>query len=510
MTGKKKKSLKPSGLINLSPVINAYNNHKKIKLCIVHPKNKASFTGNIIQVNVQAIHESKPCEHEQVLQLIGAKYEINIILDGQAVTIAPPSKLKKNIYTAKIKLKYISEGAHTLQAVLNKIDHAKGMGHVNSDLVDFTIDRTKPFIRSIFPSGIVNAKRNDLSKVIIEADDLHSGLNLVRCSASLDGNILSDPSEDKKGSIIFPIQTELVEGDHKLNLVLSDRAGNKLEHEAEFIIDNSPPIIHYLFPSDGIIIKEDDLPNVVIKAEDLHSGLDMDKCAITINDYDTQNLIGRKNYLIFHSRNKFDIGTHKINVILFDLAGNKTELTSGFHVRPASSNEEIEEIQHWEQRAEALKERLTHDRHFLKELMVNPCEAITEAGLPYTKEMTNLLPPSISEDHAEFMLNIEPEIAEKTLEPLLRRISDTLKDNLPQALKQLAEKGIIGEDGSLTEGSKEAISTLLQDPIGRLEEMGINVTEEEKSFIFPPFHKKDAVLMANWLSMVQSIKLNNE
>lgn len=510
MTGKKRKNVKTPGSINLPAATDSDNDHKKIKLCIVHPKSNAAFTGNMLQVNVQAIYESKPCEHEQALELIGAEYELNIILDGQVVATPAPSKLKKNRYTAKIKLKYISEGPHTLQAVFNKIDRVKGIKLVNSDLLDFTIDRTKPFIRSILPSGMISGKRNDLSKVVIEADDLHSGLNLARCSASIDGKILPDPSEDKRGSIVFPVQIELVEGNHRLNLVLLDRAGNKLEHEAEFIIDNSPPVIHYLFPSDGIIIKEDVLLNVIIKAEDLHSGLDTDKCAIIIDDYDAQNLIWHKNCLIFHSKNKFDVGTHKINIILFDRAGNKTDLTSGFHVRPPSSNEEIEEAQRWEQRTDALKERLANDRYFLKKLMVNPRGAITEAGLPYTRDMTNLLPPPLSENHAEFMLNIKREIVEKALEPLLRHISDTLKNNMPQALKQLAEKGIVAEDGSLTEEAKEIVSSLLQDPIGRLEGMGITVTDEESHFIFPSFSKKDAVLMANWLSMVQSIKLNSE
>ena len=128
---------------------------------------------------------------------------------------------------------------------------------------------------------------------------------------------------------------------------------------------------------------------------------------------------------------------------------------------------------------------------------------MVNAGLSYTDEMGKYLPPALPEEYIDFSIKDDDENVSKIIDSLMIRVSAAIKEKTPQGLKALQQEGVYMKNGSFTSSAKEVVSALLQDPVGMLENAGIELTDEEKDAIFPPFSKINAKELTGWISMVQ-------
>jgi hypothetical protein len=338
----------------------------------------------------------------------------------------------------------------------------------------------------------------------------------------LDGKVAAE-SRLKKGNKASYTTTlnleELEEGAHTIQAMLYSKARRPkkeaiLDSEpVTFLLDRTPPVLHGIFPSDGVTVKKEDFTHVLVEAEDTHSGLDINKCSAHLDGGSLQSPGIHAQGLVFQVPQETGDGVHQIDVHLGDNAGNTIESRSRFEVKTLSADEKAKEEKLWEERHQVLKEKLSGDPGFQKQLLTSPEQAFARFDLPYTRSTAAFLPPPLPEEHADFFLNNDSEAAAKVLGPLKNRIIETLekRDNqrIAKIVKEIAKEELVADDGSLTLHGKKAYSSLFQDPQELLEKLGVTLTDEEKKFIPPKFPEACADAMAETVSVMQSGRLKN-
>jgi galactose oxidase-like protein len=388
--------------------------NRNIRLRIVRPRDGLYYglvsSKAVLKIKIQAFISQTRIDDIKFLPLLEG-WAVGIMLDGIMVATADHVKEIKATYATTIDLRKLSDGTHTLQAVIQQKGSASRPQLISdSDPVNFIIDRNPPSISSVFPSNGIKIEERFFSRMLVEASGGLTGLYLKRCTVVIDKQIYRNPVEHKKG-LVFSVPTPPARGIHKLKLTVFDKAGNKATRQSIFEI--------------------------------------------------------------------------------------------------LESTAQVEE-QYWQERKSAVEEKLTSDIRFRKMLLSDARGAFAEAGIPYTKVVSSVLPPPLPQEHADFFAGVDSEKASQTLEPLKQRIIEALsnRDNarIAKILEGLGLTGIVPQDGGLTANEKNSISRILQDPYGMMASLGVTATEEEKQFLFPPFPKGIADAFAEWMSMTQAGK----
>lgn len=203
-----------------------------IDLDIVHPQNNTMLASNHLPVEVRVLLDKKHGHKKHILVAL-LKWELDLLLDGKVVGSAEQKAGSLISFIAKIDLRKLHDGAHTLQAVLYKeLEHRKKAKRIESGVTHFTLDRTPPTIHSVYPSSGLKIVQGNLPAILVAADDSLTGLDLEHCVAMLDGVSLGAASFQKNG-LSFKVGKVPV-GPHQLQLRVQDRAGNLRKFESCF------------------------------------------------------------------------------------------------------------------------------------------------------------------------------------------------------------------------------------------------------------------------------------
>lgn len=283
----------------------------QLTLHINHPTSGFCLAGDALDVEIRAMHGQEHCDFEYVLQSFGEKNEVFITIDEKFIATAKLVNDNKATYVAKINLENISEGKHTLKALFPEDHYLKTAKVLESKQVDFIVDKSPPSIRSVFPSNIVKLEDANISNVVVEAEDVHSGIDVSKCAVTIDEMPCLKPSEKEKG-IVFPVKIKSDNKTHKMNIVLTDLAGNNTEQELEFTISKIPQFVSSL----------------IIETEDVGSGIDTVNCNATLDNNSLEKPAIHENGVVFPVGKELEAGPHKLKAIISDRAGNKTEYES--------------------------------------------------------------------------------------------------------------------------------------------------------------------------------------
>lgn len=300
-----------------------------IKLQIVSPKNNSAFSDDCVEIKIHAMVGNEHCSQELISPCFENDNKINIIIDDKPITVAFYEKGLKATYNAKVKLKYLTEGLHTIKAGLPETTGVKALKIHDSDVISIIVDRNGPFLHSISPSQMIRKKKDGTVDIFVEAEDLHSGIDAERCTITINNKTFQKPKQHKSG-IIFFLETVLACGTHNAKLLLFDVAGNKSEYDLILEVEKTLPYISSVLPSGIVKVEDSNISEIVVNIENMNSGVDVENSTVFINEKIVKDGVKHEKGLTFPIKTWFDDGNYKIKVNLFDLAGNKHEDISEF------------------------------------------------------------------------------------------------------------------------------------------------------------------------------------
>ncbi len=162
-----------------------------------------------------------------------------LLVDGKNVTAQAQLSNTSISYTPSAAL---SEGAHAVQLSLSEKS-----GRVVEAAWNF-ITRSKPVVSAQTPYFTV---LQSAAKPVISAaySDVGAGIDPASIRLYFDGADVSAQAQLGATSFSYQVPAALADGEHKIKLVLADRAGNKLEENWSFVVA-TPPQITALTPKD--------------------------------------------------------------------------------------------------------------------------------------------------------------------------------------------------------------------------------------------------------------------
>lgn len=210
-----------------------------LRLSIVNPVNNQAVPDDIVKIKIRIDVDKKTSQSNiDFLPLIAKLTKIKV--DGEVRLISNWAQRTKNIFETKVDLKDTLEGVHILQAVISDDNiHSKYNVALNSDPIDFIIDRTSPIIHSVFPANSVMVDKDAFSKIIVSASDARSGLDLEKSLVKIDGRKITSPLKPRKKGFSVLLTAKLSKGPHDIACVVVDKAGNKAAYKSEFNIIGS-------------------------------------------------------------------------------------------------------------------------------------------------------------------------------------------------------------------------------------------------------------------------------
>jgi hypothetical protein len=159
----------------------------------------------------------------------------------------------------------------------------------------------------------------------------------------------------------------------------------------------------------------------------------------------------------------------------------------------------------WQDRKGVAEEKLRSDVKFKKKLLVDARAALAEERIPYTRAASRVLPPPLPDEHATFFATVDSDMAFQKWAALSRRaFDDSDGSNHAQFAgmrQRLGATGFVADGGGLTEGAKNLVAQVLQDPEGWLQSLAVAPSVEDRQFIFPSFSETHANAFADWMSM---------
>ncbi len=402
--------------------------------------------------------------------------------------------------------------------------------------------------KTVFESTISIKNAGSLTTdLIIHAEDSVSGLDLTKCSLSIDGRKQHKPSGMRK-CVIFPLGMkfrDFDEGSHYIKIDICDMADNAACLETEFIIDpaarskyvdlfpgpavvideaaqakakdivkedkpvaaqKTHRLIGSIFPYDGMRIMSKDLSCVIVGAEIKTSKLDIKSCRIVLDGDDVLCSKVDGDSLVFLLDRKIGKGKREVDIQFVDIDGNIEKESALFTViegtkEDAASSEADEQLN--KERATDIMEKLATNNQLLAGWLSNSSGVLRELGLFYTAEIARFLPPSLSEEQAGVLSCADIDEASETIKSLMERVSTAVESQMPEVLKPIEKTGVVDENGNITVGAKELMQAILQDPADVIESFGVDLSEDEQSALFPPFSKKQAEDLMEWIVMMK-------
>lgn len=153
---------------------------------------------------------------------------------GGTITFTPPAAL--------------GEGAYSINVALQ--DKA---GNAEELTIDYYVDTIAPSLELIFPLSGYNVTSNQ-PEIVAMASDSGSGLDTDSLEVWIDGARQTAGISISEGQIAFTPEEPLVDGEHNVILLISDRAGNTAQLNETFTVDTTAPELSITKPDDGRVI----------------------------------------------------------------------------------------------------------------------------------------------------------------------------------------------------------------------------------------------------------------
>nr|MDO8045203.1 Ig-like domain-containing protein [Candidatus Baldrarchaeota archaeon] len=188
--------------------------------------------------------------------------------------------------------------------------------NTNTTKIIITIDNTEPNVSIVFPAsgswvrGVVN--------ISVSIND--SGSGVERVTFIIDGNMLFN---DTVAPYEYSLNTTLyLDGEHTITVIAYDRAGNSRTTSVVFYVDNSPPIVEMIYPTEGDFIKG--TVNITVSVDDF--GVGVEKILFIV---DGTILFNDTNapYSYVIDTNTYDDGLHNLTILAYDKLGSMSSIT---------------------------------------------------------------------------------------------------------------------------------------------------------------------------------------
>ncbi|MGR3317457.1 MAG: hypothetical protein ACUZ8O_03150 [Candidatus Anammoxibacter sp.] len=335
-----------------------------------------------------------------------------------------------------------------------------------------------------------------ISDVVVETERPVSELDLQRCGISIDGKPPHPPSYEAN-CLVFPLEMKLKDiraGQHKITISIFDVAGNVTEYNSEFFVGKQESIKG---GRDATAVPDKDKD--LIPPDDVKSGKKVRKSKVVLSKTEVVDKVGNDSESVAASKG---LSPDKKAAISKKPGLDKTSQSE----KKAHGHDEVQAQLRKEMLVKNLREKLVIDRQFLKQWLKAPRDTAVKIGLSYTDEMGKYLPPVPPEEYIDFSIKNDDDNVAKIIDSLMTRVSAAIKKKTPSSFETLGKEGVYMENGGFTNSAKETINALLQDPVGMLERAGIELTDEERDAIFPPFPKNDAEELTGWVSMIQAVR----
>ncbi len=206
----------------------------------------------------------------------------------------------------------LSDGDHTVEVKV--VDEA---GNEATESVSFLIDTVPPTLEIEYPDDQMILNSADFT-VMWSGEDDFSGID----------NYEIRLNEEEWRNVGLDTQyhlSDLSDGEHRIEVRVTDNAGNSHMKSAEFLIDTVPPHIEFIFPQDEEVL-EDDSITVKWNGSDTMSGIDYFR--IRINEGEWHEVSEYTEY----DFTDLSEGIHRIDVRAIDNAGNVGEESISFEV----------------------------------------------------------------------------------------------------------------------------------------------------------------------------------
>jgi len=195
------------------------------------------------------------------------------------------------------------------------------------------IDEHPPHITVRAPAAGVFLNVSPVSTQLLLSDDV-AGLDPGRFAVRVDGQDRTSvfPTFPNALQVTVEGSLDLPDGSHALEVDIADRAGNTASTPAAFSVDRVPPVIANLSPADGATL---DVPRPAISASlsDTLSGVDTDSIYVVLDgtDVTAQAAVTEHSIHLIPAADLAD-GTHTVELLLADRAGNHASASSTFTV----------------------------------------------------------------------------------------------------------------------------------------------------------------------------------
>ncbi|MFO7990976.1 MAG: NosD domain-containing protein [Thermoplasmata archaeon] len=251
--------------------------------------------------------------NNKTLELRWRKGENVSDVDGYNVTL--DDELISTTDLTYLNISSISEGEHHVNiTVFDK------SGNSNYSCITFTVERTPPEINILSPADELVTDDNNIS-VIWEGTDSASGI--MNYSIRLD-----DGEWIRLGKESIYNFSEVEDGEHRIALWATDRAGNHNSASIGITVDQGLPEIVCLSPTANSYLSERDV-EVVWNAEDDVSGVSRVKLKLDQGRSVTYSEITGSGT---HSFNQLSEGEHRLKITCLDKANNSKSVCINFSI----------------------------------------------------------------------------------------------------------------------------------------------------------------------------------
>ncbi len=250
---------------------------------------------------------------------------VRIFLDGEDVTAQATVQSFRVFFTPAQDL---GDGVHTLRFVVPDL-----AGNVAEATSTFRIDGTPPSIFDFRPEeGTIVATRRP--QIGASYADAVAGINRFSARLILDGIDRTFQSVRTDTGITFTPTFDLAEGEHAVEIRVSDLANNLATAGFPFTIDVTPPAITFLDPArDGFVNTRN--PILRVGYDDVRSDVNLGTVEFVLNGIDLSDFVQvgeRESLLSLLDGLGLPEGPAVLFVRVADAVGNESTATSVFTV----------------------------------------------------------------------------------------------------------------------------------------------------------------------------------
>ncbi len=304
--------------------------NEQITLTIIFPEEGFASPGKSLDVKVYPMRGKVQCGADQLAPHMGANDKISIIVDGKSACEACAGE-GEAVFSANLNTKYMPEGPHTIKAAFTKEKTVIDKKIHDSGTINFILDRSAPFIIPKPPEQFIGVDKYGTHVFIVEAKDVHSGINLDECSVTINDAAFKNPVK-RENELTFPLKFKLLAGEHKAKLALYDMAGNILEQELTCFVPKELPKIESAHPSGIVGGKHADISELFFKADIADCDLDIERCEADVNGSVLKDPEVRQDGLAFLLGSSPADGYYNVKFKMFDMFGNSVEHESDFTI----------------------------------------------------------------------------------------------------------------------------------------------------------------------------------